>query len=257
MSIGEAERVTQNRVVDFFKNRSILDYAYLGNLKDYANKNIQEDRLRMFLQASGYSAPLIDGAIAQLVKVAGDMTQGLYDANMAVYSLLKYGAKVKESPESAPKTVYFFDAEHPTNNDFAIAEEVTVIQNQEKRPDIVIYLNGIAVAVIELKKSSVSVSNGIHQNLTNQRPEFIDSFFTTVQFCMAGNESEGLRYGTINTKAKYYMEWKPDGFKEHENERDPEDVRIEAYCEGVDNLLLKQLYAMFDKHRLVDLIENF
>ena len=257
MSIGEAERVTQNRVVDFFKNRSILDYAYLGNLKDYANKNIREDRLRMFLQASGYSAPLIDGAIAQLVKVAGDMTQGLYDANMTVYSLLKYGAKVKESPESAPKTVYFFDAEHPTNNDFAIAEEVTVIHNQEKRPDIVIYLNGIAVAVIELKKSSVSVSNGIRQNLTNQRPEFIASFFTTVQFCMAGNESEGLRYGTINTKEKYYMEWKPDGFKEHENERDPEDVRIEAYCDGVDNLLLKHLYAMFDKHRLVDLIENF
>jgi type I restriction enzyme R subunit len=257
MSIGEAERITQNRVVAFFKDSNILDYTYLGNLKDSANKNIREDRLRSFLQLSGYSQTLIDGAVTQLLKAAGDLTQGLYDANKEVYSLLKYGAKVQENMESAPRTVYFFDAEHPTNNDFAIAEEVTVIQNQEKRPDIVIYLNGIAVAVIELKKSSVSVSNGIRQNLTNQRPEFICSFFTTVQFCMAGNESEGLRYGTIKTKEKYYMEWKPDGFHENEDERDPADVRIEEFCSRQDNILLKQLYAMFDKHRLIDLIENF
>lgn len=257
MSIGEAERITQNRVVEFFKDRSILDYAYLGNLKDVANKNIREDRLRAYLQSYGYSTALVDGAITELVKAADNMTQGLYDANQTVYSLLKYGAKIKESPESAPKTVYFFDAEHPTNNDFSIAEEVTVIQNQEKRPDLVIYLNGIAVAVIELKKSSVSVSNGIRQNLTNQKPEFIASFFTTVQFCMAGNEIEGLRYGTINTKEKYYMEWRNDGYHENEDERDPEDVRIEAYCDTLDNILLKQLYAMFDKSRLVDLIENF
>ena len=46
MSIGDTERTTQNRVVDFFKNRDILDYKYLGNLKDKANKNIREDRLR-------------------------------------------------------------------------------------------------------------------------------------------------------------------------------------------------------------------
>lgn len=257
MSIGEAERITQNRVVAFFRNSSILDYDYLGNLKDKANKNIREDRLRAFLRSFGYSKALIDGAVAQLVKAASDMTQSLYDANMAVYTLLKYGAKVKESPEAAPKTVYFYDAEHPTNNDFAIAEEVTIIQNQEKRPDIVIYLNGIAVAVLELKKSSVAVSNGIRQNLTNQRREFIASFFTTVQFCMAGNESEGLRYGTILTKEKYYMEWKPDGFCGNEDERDPEDARIEEVCGTQQNLLLKQLYAMFDKQRLIDLIENF
>lgn len=257
MSIGEAERVTQDRVVNFFKDSSILDYSYLGNLRDVANKNIREDRLKAYLKAFGYSKPLVDGAVSQLTKAAGNMTQGLYDANQEVYSLLKYGAKVKESPESAPKTVYFFDTEHPTNNDFAIAEEVTVIQNQEKRPDLVVYLNGIAVAVIELKKSSVSVSNGIRQNLTNQKPEFIASFFTTVQFCMAGNEIEGLRYGTIHTKEKYYMEWKPDGFHENEDERDLEDKRIEDYCESLDNLLLKQIYAMFDKSRFIDLIENF
>lgn len=228
MSIGDTERATQDRVVSFFKDRDILDYEYVGNLKDAANKNIREDRLRAYLRLSGYSQKLIDGAVSELVKAADDMTHGLYDANHKVYSLLKYGAKVKETADGAPKTVYFMDVETPTNNDFAIAEEVTVVGRQEKRPDLVIYVNGIAMAVIELKKSSVSVSNGIRQNLTNQKDGFIAPFFTTMQFCMAGNEIEGLRYGTIQTKEKYYMEWKPDGFHENEDERDPEDARIMA-----------------------------
>lgn len=152
MSIGDPERVTQDLVVDFFKDRNILDYDYLGNLQDSENKNIREDRLRAYLRLSGYSQKLIDGAVDELTKASGDMTHGLYDANRSVYSLLKYGAKVKETPESAPKTVYFMDVNTPTNNDFAIAEEVTVVDRQEKRPDLVIYVNGIAMAVIELKK---------------------------------------------------------------------------------------------------------
>ncbi len=257
MSIGENERATQNRVVSFFKDRDILDYEYLGNLKDVTNKNIREDRLRAYLRLSGYSKKLIDGAVTQLVKAADDMTRGLYNANREVYRLLKYGAPVKETLESAPVTVYFMDVEAPANNDFAIAEEVTVVERQEKRPDLVIYVNGIAMAVIELKKSSVSVSNGIRQNLTNQKDGFIAPFFTTMQFCMAGNEIEGLRYGTILTGEKYYMEWKPDGFQENEDERDSEDIRIKGYCQRLDNVLLQQIYQMFDKKRFIDLIENF
>ena len=256
MSIGETEKATQDRVVSFFKDRNILDYEYLGNLKDIANKNICEDRLHEYLRLSGYNQKLIDKAVTKLVKAADDMTHGLYDANHIVYSLLKDGAKI-ETADGPPKTVYFIDVETPTNNDFAIAEEVTVIEHQEKRPDLVIYVNGIAMAVIELKKSSVSVSNGIRQNLTNQKDGFIASFFTTIQFCMAGNETEGLRYGTILTGEKYYMEWEPDGFHISEDERDPEDVRIMAYCEKLDNLLLQQIYQMFDKNRFIDLIENF
>ena len=126
----------------------------------------------------------------QLQQAVGNLSRGLYDANKTVYSLLKYGAKVSESPEKPPVTVEFIDEENPLNNDFAIAEEVTVVEQSEKRPDLVVYLNGIAVAVIELKRSSISVSEGIRQNLTNQKDMFISGFFATMQFCMAGNESE-------------------------------------------------------------------
>ena len=94
----------------------------------------------------------------QLHQEAGNLSRGVYDANKTVYSRLKYGIPVSESPEKPPVTVELIDETNPLNNDFAIAEEVTVVEQQEKRPDLVIYLNGIAVAVIELKRSSISVS---------------------------------------------------------------------------------------------------
>lgn len=257
MSIGEAEFKTQKKVIEFFKDKNILNYAYIGNLKDQVNKNINEKRLAAFLRGQGHSDVVIRRVTDELLRVAGNAQQDIYNVNKNVYELLKYGVKVKPNADASPITVYLIDFDHPTNNDFAIAEEVTVIENQEKRPDIVIYLNGIAVTVIELKKSSVSVSLGIRQNLTNQRKEFIGSFFSTVQFCMAGNEIEGLRYGTLKTKEKYYMEWKPDGFFANEDERDPADVRIQEKCMEFNNLLLEQIYSMYDKERFIDLIHNF
>ena len=73
---------------------------------------------------------------------------------------------------------------------------MTVKGENTKRPDIVLYVNGIALVVLELKRSTVSVTEGIRQNLDSQKKEFIRPFFTTVQLIMAGNETEGLRYGT-------------------------------------------------------------
>jgi type I restriction enzyme R subunit len=61
----------------------------------------------------------------------------------------------------------------------------------------VLYVNGIAVGVLELKNSRVSIGDGIRQCLSNQQPEFNEWFFSTVQIVFAGNDSEGLRYGTI------------------------------------------------------------
>ena len=102
--------------------------------------------------------------------------------------------------------------EGPEQNDFAIAEEVTVpaadAKAHSKRPDVVLYVNGLALAVLELKRSIVSVAEGIRQNLDNQKKEFIQPFFSTMQLVMAGNDTEGLRYGTVETKEKYYLTWK-------------------------------------------------
>ena len=75
-----------------------------------------------------------------------------------------------------------------------------------KRPDVVLYVSGVALAVLELKRSTVSVAEGIRQNLDNQKKEFIQPFFSTLQWLMAGNDSEGLRYATIETPEKYWLQ---------------------------------------------------
>ena len=87
---------------------------------------------------------------------------------------------------------------------------MTLKSGYERRPDLVLYLNGIAVGVLELKNSRVSIGDGIRQSLSNQRPEFNALFFSTVQFVFAGNDAEGLRYGAIGTPEKYFLKWKED-----------------------------------------------
>ena len=254
--IDQIEKVTQNRVIKFFMDR--LHYTYLGDLHDSENSNIMQERLYAYLTVKGgYSDKLSRRAIDELVHSAGNLQHGLYDANKEVYRLLKYGAKVVEEAGEAPKTVFFLNFSDVTQNDFAIAEEVTVVGENIKRPDLVIYVNGIALAVIELKRSSVSVAECIRQNLTNQKAHFIEKFFTTMQFCMAGNDSEGLRYGTLLTPEKHYYEWKEDGFTEFAHERSEVDVLIEEKSRDIENPLDKQIFAMFYKKRFLDLIHNF
>ncbi|MBE6649079.1 MAG: type I restriction endonuclease subunit R [Ruminococcaceae bacterium] len=200
--IDQIEKATQKRVIKFFVDK--LHYTYLGDLHDSENSNIMQERLYSYLTGKGgYSGKVARRAIDELVRTSGNLQHGLYDANKEVYRLLKYGAKIVEEAGEAPKTVFFIDFSDASKNDFAIAEEVTVVGENVKRPDLVIYVNGIALAVIELKRSSTSVSEGIRQNLTNQKANFIEKFFSTMQFCMAGNDSEGLRYGTLRTPEKH------------------------------------------------------
>lgn len=255
----DSEYTVQDRVIRFLRGK--LHYVPMGNLKHEENRNIKEDRLREFLAKQGYSKTIARKAITVLRREAGAVQQGLYAANKAVYGRLKYGVKVKERVEEPEQTVYFIDFAHPERNEFAVAWEVMVRSEQEKRPDLVVYLNGIAIAVLELKKSCVSVADGIRQNLTNQKQSFIGDFFTTVQFCVAANESEGMRYGTLLTPEKHYMRWQSDHYQEHMDEQDPVEVRIEQAAGKLtgeyEPQLYKELYQLFDKERLLDLIGNF
>ena len=236
--IGQPERHTQTRIVQVFKEQ--LHYNYLGNWEDRPNnQNIEESLLQNFLAAQGHIQVLITRAIKQLKDAAGDPNESLYNNNKNTYSLLRYGAKVKVQAGDNYETVPFIDWKNPENNHFAIAEEVTVLGNREKRPDIVLYVNGIAIGVLELKRSTVSIGDGIRQSITNQQPAFIQSFFSTVQFVFAGNDTEGLRYGTIGTGEKYYLKWK---------EGDSDEGRYQ-----VDKYLLK----MCNKQRLLELMYDF
>ena len=239
--INESERTAQNHVVRFFQKPDGLNYTYYGNFENQINKNIIPEKLSAWLSSKNggsLSQGLIDKAIDELTKAANNLQQGLYKANQDVYSLLKYGAKVKENQGEPEKTVYFIDWEHSQNNEFAIAEEVTIKENNAtRRPDIVVYINGIAIAVIELKKSTKSVSTGIRQLESNQTEHFNKPFFTTVQFVMAGNSSEGLRYAPIDTKEKYFLEWKNDTVNTNAQPLDDVSLDINENCKMLNDKL--------------------
>ena len=238
-TVGQRERLTQQRVVKLF--RDTLKYDYLGNWEERPdNSNIELAYLRAFLNRQGYSQALVDRALYELNKVAGDQSKSLYDVNKAVYGLLRYGVPVKAEVGDNTETVHLVNWKEPLANDFAIAEEVTVFGEHNKRPDVVLYVNGIALGALELKRSTVSVSQGIRQNLDNQKKTFIRPFFTTIQLVMAGNDTEGLRYAVIETPEKYTLTWKEEG----------EDGSIE-------NLLDRGLIHLCAKERLLEIIHDF
>ena len=237
-TIGKPERATQNRVIGLFQDE--LGYRYLGDWIDRDdNSNIEERQLAAYLTKRGYTTAQINMATYKLRTEADNHSRGLYGNNKAVYNLLRYGVPVKTETGKATETIHLIDWGTPKNNDFAIAEEVTLKGDHQRRPDLVLYVNGIAVGVIELKNSRVSIGDGIRQNLSNQHPEFNEWFFSTVQFIFAGNDSEGLQYGTISTPEKYFLKWKED-------EADDSRFKLDKY-----------LIKMCRKDRLIELMHDF
>ncbi|MGJ7575773.1 type I restriction endonuclease subunit R [Variovorax sp. RB2P76] len=241
-NVSKPERATQDRVVELFTNT--LGYRYLGDWSDRAGSHcIEEGLLTAFLTRSGYSPAHISTALHKLRSEALLNGRSLYAANQSVYELLRYGVSVKVEAGQMSETVHLVNWAEPTNNDFAIAEEVTLKGEYERRPDIVLYLNGIAVGVLELKNSRVGLGEGIRQCLSNQQPEFNEWFFSTIQLVMAGNDSEGLRYGSIETQEKYFLNWKED---EADNASYKLDKYLAKLCSKARLLELMHDFVLFD-----------
>ena len=241
-NVGQVEIATQKRLLKLFENS--LGYEYLGDWQDReGNSNVEQSLISDWLTDRGHSLSLINKVLHKLdqAKSIGGATQ-LYDANRAVYDLLRYGVKVKEAVGENAQTVWLIDWENPENNHFAVAEEVTIQgDTNRKRPDIVIYVNGIALGVIELKRSTVSVSNGIRQNITNQSKKFIEKFFSTIQLVFAGNDTEGLRHGVIGTPERFFLQWKEDGDIEN-----PLDLAVSQMCSKARFLEIIHDFIVYD-----------
>lgn len=240
--IGEPERPVQNRLLALFKEK--LKYEYLGNYEyRTCNRNIESKLLFDYLMSTKkWSGDEAKRAITKLEKEAYCTPQNMQEKNEKVYSLLRYGVNVSPDVGTKKITVNLIDWEHPDKNQFYIAEEVTINSSTPdsftKRPDLVIYVNGIALAVMELKRSKVSVHDGIRQTIGNQQENFIRPFFSTVQLLFAGNDSQGLYYGVIDTPEKFWLRWKePDA--------------------SIPNELDRSVTQWFNKERLLEMIHDF
>ena len=249
----DVERKLQNKVLHWLIDD--LGYTFLGNLEDQNNTPVKEDLLRKNLLKRGYKKEQIDKALNELHNRVSNQAESLYHVNKSVYALLRYGLQGVKDEQGHRQTVHYIDWTNTDANDFYVAEEVTVLRfdgKTTKRPDIVIYINGIALGMFELKRSCVSIGEGIRQMLTNQKQENIESFFATQQYLFAGNEAEGLRYGTTETPEKYYLKWKEDV-----KAKDDLSAEIKALREKEPNILRDGIVSMCQKDRFLMLMHDF
>lgn len=237
------ERATQDRVVALFTGA--LGYRHLGNWETRpGNRHIETELLRANLLRRGYTEAQVSAALLKLETDAGMAGVSLYQANLRTYNLLRYPIPVQTAIDRPHEDVRLIDWEHPENNDFGIAEEVTLKKGgYERRPDLVLYVNGIAVGVIELKRSSVDVADGIRQLITNQEEIFNAPFFTTVQLVFAGSDAQGLWYGTTGTPEQFFVQWK-------DHSPGTGDAAPGAFLD-------KPMAQMCNKAVLLDLMRNF
>jgi len=238
--IDQKEREYQNEIVKLFRDE--LQYDYLGKLQYAKNKNtldngqknspIIEEEVRRFLssECNHYTDLQIEEAIHIIKEETqlSDKKRGiLSDTSNCVYERLTTHISIQPDAEHNHENVSLFNFNDPLKNNFAIAEEVSYIDpltGKHSRPDIVVYVNGIALCVIELKRSTVSLEEGIKQTLSNEL-DLIPSFFTTTQYTVAASDKNGFKYATILTPQKFWCHWKHDDHSIGEKLTDKEAFR--------------------------------
>ena len=196
-------------------------------------------------------------AVDELAGVS--LNEGLMVANERITNLLLLGTSLEENLEDGTKRSFsfkFIDFENLQNNDFYVTEEFEVSRvsqsdaQKHRRPDLVLFINGIPIVVIELKKSSVSFENGIKQLEKEQGKDEIAHLFKYIQLTIAANGS-GARYGTTGTAFKFYSVWK------EQNEAKAKE-NLKSLINGREiSTLDMTLFALLSKDRLLRLVGHY
>lgn len=257
----------QDRVIAFLQK---MGYEYVSRSeaeqkRGSLSKVIFTDELIRFLNKQSYkyknyelnfSGESIQRAITSL---DASLLQGLSMASKEIYNLLTLGISVEENividqdiPVRQSFDLSYIDFEHPANNIWQVTEEFSVERpnGQYARPDVVIMVNGIPLAVIECKKSSIDVKEGVLQNVRNMGPDYIPHLFKFAQLVIAMNPNKVV-YGTCGTSADYFVEWREDDIEWQEN--------ICKNCSPDGNIIEQDraITSLLEKKRFLTLIHDY
>lgn len=257
----------QDRLIKFLEN---MGYEYVSRSEAELKRKslsrvIFEDELIRFLSKQTYKFKghelLFSGdSISKAVNALdASLLQGLSMASKEIYNLLILGISLEESialdkdiPVKQSFDLSYIDFERPANNIWQVTEEFSVERpnGQYARPDIVIMVNGIPLVVIECKKSSIDVKEGVLQNVRNMMPDYIPQLFKYSQLVLAVNPNKVL-YGTSGTTTDYFVEWREDNI-----------TWQKELCEkcSPDGQILEQdkvTVSLLDRKRLLDLTKYF
>jgi len=183
------------------------------------------------------------------------LNEGLMTANQNITDQLVLGNSYLEELIDGVKKSFslkYIDFKTPSNNLFHFTEEFVVdrvIKNEKvktRRPDIVLFINGIPFGVIELKRSSVDAQQGISQMIRNQDEKEIPELFKYIQMTLAGN-NHSPQYATTGTPKKFYAVWNED------DESNCQDLVKNRTPSKLDNTI----FSLFEQTRVIELIHSF
>ncbi|MBU7008819.1 type I restriction endonuclease subunit R [Phosphitispora fastidiosa] len=250
-----------------------LGYIYLppdiaesmrGNLYNVILKDILYTKLKELngFEYKGkrykFSEKNINQAILDLDEA---LTDGLIKTNEKIYDSLALGRSYPERLPDVDGTKSFnlnyIDWNHPENNVFHVVEEFSVEREDGQgtiRPDIVLFINGIPFGVMECKKASISIAQGISQMVRNQSKEYAPHLFKFIQIVMATNKNE-TQYATTGTPKRFWSIWKED---EQFEEYGWFKAELAKTVEGrIPTTQDKNIVSLFHPKRIVELMRYF
>ena len=233
----------ENSVIELFKNDLGYEYAYGPDIERDFYSPLYEEVLLDSLYRLNRGLP--DDAIQDaLFKLKNFENGELVQKNAVFMDYLQNGIPVRYfvDGEERSSIVYLVDYKNPDNNSFIVANQWTFIENSNKRPDVILFLNGLPVVLVELKSPSREETDAseAYRQLRNYMIE-IPSMFIYNAICVMSDQLTS-KAGTITSGEDRFMEWKTkDG--DYEN---TQYAQFDTFFEG-----------MFQKARLLDIIKNF
>ena len=233
----------ENSVIELFRNDLGYEYAYGPDIERDFYSPLYEEVLLDSLYRLNRGLP--DDAISDaLFKLKNFENGELVQKNAVFMDYLQNGIPVRYFVDGEERStiVYLVDYKNPDNNSFIVANQWTFIENSNKRPDVILFLNGLPVVLVELKSPSREDTDAseAYRQLRNYMIE-IPSMFIYNAICVMSDQLTS-KAGTITSGEDRFMEWKTkDG--DYEN---TQYAQFDTFFEG-----------MFQKERLLDIIKNF